>query len=187
MFKKLLLKIFKDLSPEEKQKIRGSLEDNRNEVVVDEKESDILETEKEGEKEIMADDKKDDIKTNDTENVVDDGTKKPEENDKVENGEKVDEKVPTEPEEQGEENSAPEVQDTEPQGNGIRVEDLVTKSELMERLAAFEAKFDALIKENQDLKDKYENKNFGNTQRQGMMPKDKSANSSFDEYSKQFS
>ena len=40
-------KIFKDLSPEEKQKIRGSLEDNRNEVVVDEKESDILETEKE--------------------------------------------------------------------------------------------------------------------------------------------
>ena len=30
----------------------------------------------------------------------------------------------------------------------------------MERLAAFEAKFDAVIKENQDLKDKYENKKF---------------------------
>ena len=47
----------------------------------------------------------------------------------------------------------PEVQEVEPVGNGVRVEDLVTKDELMERLSAFEAKFDALVKENTDLKD----------------------------------
>ena len=67
-------------------------------------------------------------------------------------------------------------------------------------MAAFEAKLDAVVKENGDLKnelskksdeltgmkDKYENKDFGNFQKQGVMAKDKSANSSFDEYSKAF-
>ena len=71
---------------------------------------------------------------------------------------------------------------------------------LAQRLSALEAKFDAVVKENNDLKeklsskseeldgmkDKYENKDFGNFQRQGVMTKDKSANSSFDEYSKAF-
>ena len=94
----------------------------------------------------------------------------------------------------------PEVQEVEPVGNGVRVEDLVTKDELMERLSAFEAKFDALVKENTDLKDqlaksqeetnglkdKYENKDFGNISRQGVIEKDKYANESFDNYAKQF-
>lgn len=93
-----------------------------------------------------------------------------------------------------------EVQETQTAGNGIRVEDLVTKDMLADRLSALEAKFDAVVKENEDLKnalsqksdelngmkDKYENKDFGNMQKQGMMEKDKYANSSFDEYSKQF-
>ena len=96
--------------------------------------------------------------------------------------------------------TAPQVQETEPVGNGVRVEDLVTKDELMERLAAFEAKFSAVVKENEDLKnqlstkdeelngmkDKYENKDFGNFQKQGMIKQDKVANSTFDEYSRQF-
>ena len=99
-----------------------------------------------------------------------------------------------------EEPTAPQVEDTEPQGNGIPIEELVTKDMLAQRLAAFEAKFNAVVKENQDLKeqlsskseeldgmkDKYENKDFGNFQKQGMQVKDKQANSSFDEYSKQF-
>ena len=69
-----------------------------------------------------------------------------------------------------------QVQETEESGNGIRIEDVVTKEMLAERLAAFEAKLDAIVKENQDLKnqlsskddelngmkDKYENKDFGN-------------------------
>lgn len=94
----------------------------------------------------------------------------------------------------------PEVQEVEPVGNGVRIEDLVTKDELMERLSAFEAKFDALVKENTDLKDqlaksqeetnglkdKYENKDFGNISRQGVIEKDKSANETFDNYAKQF-
>lgn len=109
--------------------------------------------------------------------------------------EKVAEPVKEEPKTEN-----PEVQEVEPVGNGVRVEDLVTKDELMERLSAFEAKFDALVKENTDLKDqlsksqeetnglkdKYENKDFGNVSRQGVIEKDKSANETFDSYAKQF-
>ena len=93
-----------------------------------------------------------------------------------------------------------EVQQTEPTGNGVRVEDLVTKDELADRLAAFEAKFEALTKENVDLKnelsqakeqlagmkDKYETSDFGDEQKQGIQAKDKSANDTFAEYAKQF-
>ena len=71
---------------------------------------------------------------------------------------------------------------------------------LTEALKSMEAKFDAVVKENQDLKDKlsqskqdaddlrekYENKDFGNFNKQGMIAKDKQANATFDEYSKQF-
>lgn len=99
-----------------------------------------------------------------------------------------------------EEPTDPQVNDTPPSGNGIRVEDLVTKDMLAERLSALEAKFDAVVKENSDLKeqlsnksdelkgmqDKYENKDFGGFQKQGILDKNKYANSSFDEYSKQF-
>lgn len=76
---------------------------------------------------------------------------------------------------------------------GIRVEDLVTKDVFEAKLAAFEAKFNSVVKENEDLKnklsemkDKYETKDFGNMQRKGMNEVSKSANSTFDEYSRQF-
>lgn len=92
------------------------------------------------------------------------------------------------------------VEDVEPVGNGVDINDLVTKDMLADRLSAFESKLDALIKENEDLKnklaekdgelngmkDKYENKDFGTIQKQGVMPKNKQANDTFAEYAKQF-
>ena len=95
--------------------------------------------------------------------------------------------------EQATEETPNEVSETAETGNGVRVEDLVTKEELTERLAALEAKFDAVLKENGDLKEKlsgmeekYERKDFGTFQKQGMVGKDKDANNTFDEYAKQF-
>ena len=95
--------------------------------------------------------------------------------------------------EQTTEETPNEVSETPETGNGVRVEDLVTKEELTERLAALEAKFDAVLKENGDLKEKlsgmeekYERKDFGTFQKQGMVGKDKDANNTFDEYAKQF-
>ena len=97
------------------------------------------------------------------------------------------------PDEQATEEIPNEVSETTETGNGVRVEDLVTKEELTERLAALEAKFDAVLKENGDLKEKlsgmeekYERKDFGTFQKQGMVGKDKDANITFDEYAKQF-
>ena len=58
-----------------------------------------------------------------------------------------------EPDEQATEEIPNEVSETTETGNGVRVEDLVTKEELTERLAALEAKFDAVIKENGDVKE----------------------------------
>lgn len=81
-----------------------------------------------------------------------------------------------------------QVQETQPQGNGVRVEDLVTKEELAEKFAALEAKYEAVIKENTDLKNKYENPDFGNHQRQGLIPQDEEQRQyeDFDSYSKKF-
>ena len=135
----------------------------------------------------------DETKVTENEEVKQEEIKKVDEEQKQ--PEKVEEPVKEEPKTEN-----PEVQEVEPVGNGVRVEDLVTKDELMERLSAFEAKFDALVKENtdlkdqlsksqeetNDLKDKYENKDFGNVSRQGVIEKDKSANETFDSYAKQF-
>lgn len=113
---------------------------------------------------------------------------------------KSDETAPPE----GEENPAPteekEVASTEPQGNGIAIEDVATKDFVHEQIAAFSAKFEALAKENEDLKEKlshaneettnlkkkYEEGDFGNYGTKGVQSKDKSANDTFDEYSKKF-
>lgn len=86
-----------------------------------------------------------------------------------------------------------QVEEVEPVGNGIPLEDVVTKDMLTERLAAFEAKFEAVIKENNDLKneisamkDKYEKQDFGTMQKQGVDMSNKNANETFESYSKQF-
>lgn len=139
------------------------------------------------------------------EEKIEETSKKP---DEAVEGAKTEEKV-TEETEQKEDVGADqvEVQETEPTGNGVRVTDLVTKDELAERLAAFEAKFNAVIKENTDLKeqnaqlqeslssantqvadmkDKYETEDFGNSQRKGVQTQNKSANDTFAEYAKRF-
>lgn len=205
MFKELLLDALQSLSPEEKMNVRDILEEKISETGEKNKE------EEKGEQNMP--DKNDKTKV-DTSINIDEKTK----DNKVDNGStetskvdettKVDETVKTneEPKKDGEvektndktDGSEPtdetqQVQTTETAGNGVRVEDLVTKEELSERLSSLEAKFDAVLKENVDLKDKlsameekYENKDFGNFQRQGVMEKNKEANNSFDEYSKQF-
>ena len=210
MFNKLLIKAlkkrFNKLSPDERQNVR--------ELVNDETKSETTEKKQKVKKrrtKTMADEKE--VKTNEVEtskvetenNEVD----KEKSTDVVEKDDKVEEKVeekteettePTDETTKDEEPTAPQVENAEPVGNGIPIEDLVTKDMLTERLAAFEAKFNAVVKENEDLKnqlsvksdelngmkDKYENKDFGNFQKQGMQVKDKHANSSFDEYSKAF-
>lgn len=118
-----------------------------------------------------------------TEKVEEKVEKKEEEKPAEEKTEKVEEEKPTEP----------QVQETEPEGNGIRVEDLATKDFVKEMFASFQAKYDAVVKENEDLKDKlskmadkYEEHDFGGLQKQGMIEKDKYAETSFEEYSKHF-
>ena len=88
----------------------------------------------------------------------------------------------------------PQVNETPAVGNGIRVEDIVTKDDLKIALDSLSAKLDAIIKENTDLKaanehirQKYEdNGDFGGEQKQGLDTKQRSANETFAEYSKQF-
>ena len=209
MFNKLLIKAlgkrFNKLSPEEKQNVREMV---NNETISETTEKQKV---KKRRKKIMADEKE--VKTNEVEtskvetennevdkdkstDVVETKEEKVEETDK-----KEETTAPTEEETtKDEEPTAPQVEETEPQGNGIDINDLVTKDMLAQRLSALEAKFDAVVKENSDLKnqlsskseeldgmkDKYENKDFGNFQKQGMQVKDKSANSSFEEYSRAF-
>ena len=218
MFKDLLLQSLQSLSPEEKDKVRKVLEDDKK--VTDEEISETGEKNIEEKGENVMPDKNDkksvntsitiDEKTNT--NEVDKGsteTTKVDETKKVDEPAKDTSQTPNgEDENKGgndnadtkndgentEDTAKEQVQETETAGNGIRIEDLVTKEELTERLSAMEAKFDAVLKENGDLKnklsameDKYENKDFGNFQKQGMLEKDKQANSTFDEYAKQFS
>lgn len=120
---------------------------------------------------------------------------KAEEKEESVSDEKKEESAKEEPTEEkpAEEEPTAEVQETESQGNGVRIEDLVTKDYLAEKLSALEAKYDAVVKENADLKDelsgmkdKYENKDFGGFQRQGLPEKSASVEDTFESYSKQF-
>ena len=87
------------------------------------------------------------------------------------------------------------IQSTEVAGNGLNIQDLVTKDDLNVRFSALEAKLDAIIQENtdlknqnDDLKEKYENPNFGTTVRKGTIESDKKVSQyqSFEDYSKNF-
>lgn len=128
-------------------------------------------------------------------------TKKVEDTKKVEeteNGEVKEQEQSVEPNQedatQERNGDEPQVTEAEPIGNGMRIDDLVTKDEFADRIASLEAKLDAVIKENVDLKnqnselkDKYEEKDFGVATKKGSLDKDDSTKySSFDEYSKNF-
>ena len=93
-----------------------------------------------------------------------------------------------------------QVAEVEESGNGRDINDYALKDDVMQLIQALNAKIDAVVKENGDLKEKlagkddelngmrekYETKDFGNTQRQGVMTKDKDANDTFEEYAKSF-
>lgn len=171
-FKKLLLKSFKSLTPEEKTQVREFLEDEPKKAVDEE----ISEESKkdEGETEMVEEEKKDEEVTEQKDaGEVAEPTEQT-------NIEEKNEEEKTETEQQ------PEVQQIAEGGNGYDINDLVTKDELQERLSALEAKFEAVVKENEDLKEKYENKDFGGFNKKGIIEKDKKANDSYEDYAKDF-
>ena len=122
---------------------------------------------------------------------------KPDETEKVEetDTEKVEEKT-VEPEKE----EVPVVQETTPSGNGVRVEDLVTKDDLASALSAIEAKMAALTKENEDLKQKlteanetadklhqkYEVGDFGGLTSKGATTNSRETGETFDSYCRNF-
>lgn len=99
-----------------------------------------------------------------------------------------------------EESQPAQVDNTEDEGNGIPLSEVVTKEYLSEIMAAFDAKYNAIVKENEDLKGKlaeakqegdglrkkYEDGDFGNLAPKGVQEENKHANETFDEYSKNF-
>ena len=66
----------------------------------------------------------------------------------------------------------------------MRVEDIVSRDELMEKLGALSAKLDAVISENTELK-KYKG-DFGNITAKKEKSKDDVANETFESYSAKF-
>jgi hypothetical protein len=188
LFPKNVSKLVKKAKSDNKGKAkkRGTNMEQKNEFIKQEEATKKVEADN---KEVETD--KTDIETEKTENG--------ENAEKVETTEKMEE-TPNGDTDTMEEAQVSKVEQTEETGNGVRVEDLVTKDLLTEKLAALDAKLEAVIKENSDLKkqladkdgelngmkDKYETKDFGNFQKQGLHEKDKHANSSFDEYAKAF-
>lgn len=139
MFEKIK-EIIKNLTPEEKEKAK---------------------------KEIFEEVKEDDIKDEKIEEVK---TEEPVNSKSIEEekSESVDSEEMTEEEKI--------VENVSPDTNGVRIEDVVLKSELEDRLAALESKLNAVIKENEDLKNqnselkgKYEEHDFGNTTKKGIL------------------
>lgn len=86
------------------------------------------------------------------------------------------------------------VESVSPDTNGVRIEDVVLKSELEDRLAALEAKLNAVIKENEDLKNqnselkgKYEEHDFGTTTKKGILGTTAEVKTEkFDDYAQNF-
>lgn len=204
MFNKLLIKALKKRFSKFNLEQKQSVSELVNETIDDTKDKKLKSKKRRTKK--MADEKVEEIKK--TEEVKEEQPKAEEEKKEEVKAEEKTEEVkaeakdeqPAPAEEQKEEPASPVVEEAEPVGNGVRVEDLVTKDELADRFAALEAKLDAVINENKSLKDKlsekdtelngmkdkYENNDFGNFAKQGMIKPDKSANSSFEEYSRQF-
>lgn len=184
MLKKALLKALTNLTPEEKDEVRKSLGGGQpaSEENVDEHEGKGAE--------------KNEKTVEDTKEKAADGSAG-EENfeDETDAGEEDGESKANPGNETTDSNPAPaqggKVLEVEGQGNGVRVEDLVTQDMLTARLEALNAKLNAVIDENKALKDKYENPDFGNHVKKGAGAADnpaakKAANESFEEYSKQF-
>lgn len=208
MFFKLFLKVLKRLSPEKKDIVRGVLDGKTETVIENNKTAKPMKAQaKKGKKEKrrtkkMADEiKKDEAakveeetKTTETVEETEKATpdKKEETKDEVKDETKDEVKNS---DENGEDESQPQegvVQEESGDQSGmtaIAVEDLVTKEMLEERFNALSAKFDAVIKENNDLKsklDELEGQDFGNIQKRGVQVKNADANETFESYSARF-
>lgn len=200
MFKKIIVNALKSLSPDEKQEVRKALaEQPAVEQEVDTKDTnEVTETAenvgeqgenivKKGETEMEKDQTT--TTTEETTKAIETEGKKGEETTEVKDTKTAEEVANTE-------TAEPQVTDAPTTGNGVRIEDLATKDEVQALMASFEAKFAAVVRENQDLKAKneelvakYETPNFGGQARQGVAPQDKNvkaANQSYDEYVKNF-
>ena len=208
MFNKLLMWLFrkrlKKLSPEDKQRVRELVANKKQETKSDttEKKHKSKKTKKENQK--MADEKE--VKTETEEKVENTSAENKEATKPVaeETGKTEDKKEVTE--ETKETETADKVEPTdqvaevEGSGDGRSINDYALKDDVMQLIQALNAKIDAVVKENGDLKEKlagkddelngmrekYETKDFGNNQRQGVMTKDKDANDTFEEYAKSF-
>lgn len=173
--------MFNSLTDEERQEFREVLENKpADEEVVEEEKSEIgdenIKQEEGKEMPNEAEKDKDVERTAETEKVAEEATT---------------------PSNEGEQMTVEQTPEVEQDYNAIPLSDVVLKSELYERLDALNAKFDAVIKENADLKnalsamkEKYEDKDFGNIAKQGLIKGDKDANTTFketfDEYAKKF-
>lgn len=210
MFFKLFLKVLKKLSPEKKDIVRGVLDGKTETVIENNKTAKPMKAQaKKGKKEKrrtkkMADEiKKDEAakveeeketKTTETVEETEKTTPDKKEETKDEVKDETKDKVENS-DENGENESQPQegvVQEESGDQSGmaaIAVEDLVTKEMLEERFNALSAKFDAVIKENNDLKsklDELEGQDFGNIQKRGVQVKDADANETFESYSARF-
>lgn len=203
MSNKLLMWLFrkrlKKLSPEDKQCVCELVNETKSDTT---EKTQNKKTKKRRNKK-MADEKevkKEEVKTEEKveENKKDEATK-PVAEDKVETEEKKE--VETEETETADKVEPTEqVAEIEPEGNGRSIDDYMLKDDVMALISALNAKIDAVVKENSDLKDakakadseaedlrnKYEKGDFGTNQKQGVMAKDKTANEDFESYSKQF-
>ena len=194
MLNKLLLWLFsrrfKKLSTDEQTRVRELVNDENATAQRENKKETKKRRTKKMEK---TDEKKVETKKEETEKKVD--TKKDESSkDEVKETEKVeetDEKEEKPVEETEKEEVAKEEEQVEDENQveeigqsmeGITVDQLVTKDYLKEVIGAFQAKLDSVSKENEDLKeelakkndelngmkDKYENPDFGNSQKKGV-------------------
>lgn len=198
MFKKLLLKKLSSLSPEEKESVREYLEVDKTKSVKDEKElkddvkvddEELSEGKKEEGEKTMADEKE--KSTEELEEKKVDETTESADTSKAQGD--VEEKVEEKTEEVEEKEEGKEAEEFSRSAEGIDIKDIVTRDEMMAKFEAFEAKYDAVVKENQDLKsrlsqmeDKYEKNDFGNLSKKGVDVQNKTANDTFESYSKQF-
>lgn len=206
MLDKVLVKVLKNLSPEDKKGLREALFANTSKDTSSKEESgkNVIETpvgENQG-KGTNTEEKPND------ENVETGKTE--EQGNSTENVENTNESTnPNEEVAKGQEDLPPNGEETptneasatptaqvEGEGNGIRIEDVVTKDDLQNALNAFEAKFKALEKENSDLKDelaksntelsKFKNGDFGNNTQKAPYVDNKAHYESFDDYAKNY-
>lgn len=184
MLKKVLLKALTNLTPEEKEEVRKSLGDGKTatEENVDEQKGKGAEKNNESAEAT----KEKEVVENADANIIEDNLSAGEENGKNEQSQDdVTSKTNSDPVQSG------TVIEIAGEGNGVRVEDLVTQEMLTARLEALNAKLNAVIDENKALKDKYENPDFGNHIKKGAGTADdakaqRAINETFEEYSKQF-